>query len=119
MPVPETSKSNASTLTTASENVTRHVRLSAFVDGDAGICRLIDVTVGAEFASIIVPAAVMAWLSRVALTGLDSVTVNVSLVSITLSAAVCTSKFAVNPPAAIVTASLVFAVKSAASAVSA
>ena len=46
MPVPDSSKSAAPTLTTVSEKVTRHVRLSAFVGVDEGACRSIDDTVG-------------------------------------------------------------------------
>ena len=45
--LPSTAKSAASTFATASENVTRHVRLSALVGESAGVRRTMDRTVGA------------------------------------------------------------------------
>ena len=50
--VPVTVKSAASTFATSSLNVTRQVRLSALVRDDDGLCRSIEVTVGAVLSSV-------------------------------------------------------------------
>ena len=55
--VPLTAKSAASTFATASLNVTRQVRLSAFVGDVAGSWRAIDVTAGAVVSRVLLSTA--------------------------------------------------------------